>query len=247
MQLIASAQKDDYRCIPDATTWQANPEAAYCHYTSNETLTGLEFSGVPTGIQAPLVCDMTSSIFSQPFDISKFGMVYAGSQKNMGLAGLTLVIVRKDLIQPPHPLTVPALSYQAQFEQASLLITPPTFTWYVCGLIVQWLKKQGGLAAIGKINQRKANKLYQVIDNNADIYHNQINPVNRSRMNVFFKLPNKDLEDLFIAQAEKKDLMALRGHRVTGGIRACIYNHVPESSVDALVDFMTDFANERAS
>lgn len=229
------------REIPQHQQWQLNPQAAYVYYTANETIEGIEFHRVPEVGSVPLVCDMTSCIMAEPIDIKRFGLIFAGTQKNLGIAGMTVVIVREDLMQQPSALTPMAYNYLTQAEQKSILITPPVFAWYVLGLILQWLKKIGGLTAIASINQRKAEKLYATIDQ-YDCYQNSIAKSCRSRMNVIFNMTNKAIEDSFLQQAEAADLFYLRGHKVFGGVRASIYNAVSEQAVDTLVEFMRDFA-----
>jgi len=215
------------------------PGAAYLHCCSNETISGAQIKEFPVS-DAPLVSDMSSDILSRPLDISKFGLIYAGAQKNLGPAGVTLVIVRKDLMERA-PDTIPAIfQYKSHAAANSLLNTPPTFGIYLLSLVTRWLKDQGGLAAMTEINDRKSNALYSAIDA-SEFYTGTAVPENRSTMNVTFRLPTEELEAEFIKQAAAKDMDGLKGHRSVGGVRASIYNAFPEEGVDALISFMKEF------
>jgi phosphoserine aminotransferase len=239
--VVADGAAGNYTDVPDRAGWKLTPGAAYVHYCPNETIGGLEFHDVPDVGSVPLVADMSSTILSRPVDVRRFGMIYAGAQKNIGPAGLVLMIVRRDLLERV-PDTVPnILRYASQAKEGSMLNTPPTFSWYVAGLVFDWLKRQGGLARMGEINQRKAQKLYQAIDGSG-FYRNPVAPSRRSWMNVPFTLPNAELDASFLAEAEKAGLSELKGHRSVGGMRASIYNAMPEAGVDALISFMQDFA-----
>ncbi len=241
VQVIADATPSHWRNIPAPATWKTLANAAYCHYTPNETIQGLEFSYIPDRGDIPLVADMSSTIFSRPLDVSKFGVIYAGAQKNIGPSGLTLVIVRDDLIAKPLAQTPQLLRYQTYAEHDSMFNTPPTFSWYLSGLVFKWLKAQGGLETMAVINQRKAQKLYQFIDGH-DFYANHVEPAFRSWMNVPFTLADDSKEKLFLQESQQAGLLNLKGHRIVGGMRASIYNAVPEAAVDALIAFMQDFA-----
>lgn len=243
--VAATSADSGFTTIPEAAGWQCGSDAAYLHYTPNETIHGVAFNGVPPVAGATLVADMTSSILSEPVDVSGFGVIYAGAQKNIGPAGLTVVIVREDLLGRASPLTPKVYDYRRQADAGSMVNTPPTFAWYVSGLVFRWLKEQGGLAAIGAVNRRKAEKLYRAIDDSGGFYRNPVDPPYRSRMNVPFTLADSSLDDTFLREAESNGLYALKGHRAVGGMRASIYNAMPEAGVDALVDFMTNFHSNR--
>ena len=226
--------------VPDADSLEISPDAAYLHYTPNETIQGVEFPYVPESGEVPLVADMSSTILSRPVDVSRFGIIYAGAQKNVGPAGLTLVIVREDLIGHA-PESCPAmLNYKTHADAGSMYNTPPTFAWYLAGLVFKWLKEQGGLEVMAVINERKAEALYAAIDE-SDFYHNPVDPECRSWMNVPFTLANPELDSLFLEEASKAGLETLKGHRSVGGMRASIYNAMPEEGVQALIDFMKEF------
>jgi len=233
--------QDHLAYIPDQDHWAVDENAAYLHYTPNETIAGIEFQWVPKTGNVPLVADMTSMIASRPVNVSDFGIIYAGVQKNLGQAGMTVVIIRDDLIKEPFILTPSLYSYQLQAEHHSFYNTPPTYTWYITGLVLAWLKRQGGLEAIYQLNIRKANTLYSVIDEYNDFYINSIRPDCRSIMNVMFHLKDEKRTVDFLQQAEAIGLTNLRGHRVSGGVRASIYNAMPEAGVKLLADFMRDF------
>ncbi len=242
VNIAAKTQHQDHLAfIPHQNAWQINSDAAYLHYTPNETIDGLQFHWVPQTGNVPLVADMTSMILSQPIDVSQYGIIYAGAQKNIGQAGITVVIIRDDLIGDPLPHTPTLYSYKLHAEHHSFYNTPPTYSWYIAGLVLAWMKRQGGVSAIYEKNKRNAAKLYAVIDDNQDFYLCKIMPENRSMLNVMFYLANEQLTPVFLEQAEKLGLTNLRGHRVSGGVRASIYNGMPEKGVDILADFMRDF------
>ncbi|MHB1220497.1 MAG: 3-phosphoserine/phosphohydroxythreonine transaminase [Gammaproteobacteria bacterium] len=227
--------------IPPQDTWQLNEEAVYVHYTPNETIDGLEFNWVPDTGKVPLVADMSSMILSRPIDVTQYGIIYAGAQKNIGQAGITVVIIREDLIKDPLP-NIPSLySYKLHAEHHSFYNTPPTYSWYIAGLTFAWMKKHGGVDAFYAVNQCKAAKLYSVVDQYSDFYVSRIVPECRSMMNVMFYLQDEALTPIFLEEATQAGLTNLRGHRVSGGVRASIYNAMPEAGVDALAEFMTDF------
>ena len=238
---IKALAHDGVFSITEPATWHLNPRAAYCHYTPNETIGGVEFGYVPEVGEVPLVADMSSTILSRPIDVEKFGLIYAGAQKNIGPSGLTLVIVREDLLEQAQPGTPSMLRYKLHADNGSLYNTPPSFGWYLAGLVFKWLKAEGGLEVIGQRNQRKAQKLYDYIDGSG-YYSNPIAVPCRSWMNVPFKLKDDALNSRFLVQAEEAGLTHLAGHRSVGGMRASIYNAMPEAGVDALIDFLKDFA-----
>ncbi|WP_445116244.1 3-phosphoserine/phosphohydroxythreonine transaminase [Acinetobacter sp. WZC-1] len=226
--------------IAEQSTWHLSDHPAYVHYVENETIGGLRFAGIPE-VNAPLVCDMSSCILSAPQDVSKFGLIYAGAQKNIGPAGLTLVIVREDLLDQARADIPGILKYSAQAKNDSMVNTPSTYAWYLSGLVFEWLLEQGGVDAIHQRNLEKAGLLYGYIDS-SEFYHNPIALQNRSIMNVPFTLADAALETQFLQQAEENHLLNLAGHRSVGGMRASIYNAVPLEGVQALVHFMDDFA-----
>ncbi len=243
--LVASGSQSGYTALPPRDSWRIDADAAYFHYASNETIGGLQLHQPPEVGDLPLVADMSSDILSKPIDVSRFGLIYAGAQKNIGPAGLALVIVREDLLGAPLPGTPNIFDYARQAARDSMLNTPPTFAWYLAGRVFQWLLEQGGLAAIERINRRKADKLYAAIDG-SDFYHNPVDPACRSRMNVPFTLARPELDARFLAEAESAGLVALKGHAAAGGMRASIYNAMPEEGVDALVGFMAEFERRHA-
>ncbi len=243
VNVVASAEANGFTAVPDPALWHPETDAAYLHYTPNETIGGLEFDFIPETGGVPLVADMSSTILSRPLDVSRFGLIYAGAQKNIGPAGLTLVIVRRDLLGRARPETPSVMNYGAVADNASMLNTPPTFAWYLAGLVFRWLKSQGGLESMGRINQHKADRLYSFIDG-SDFYANPIEPRFRSWMNVPFTLADESLNDRFLARAQERGLLNLKGHRSVGGMRASIYNAIPEQAIDALTAFMADFEKE---
>ncbi|WP_019022084.1 3-phosphoserine/phosphohydroxythreonine transaminase [Thioalkalivibrio sp. ALE23] len=245
VNIVASSQAEGYASIPERSTWKLDPNAAYVHYTPNETIGGVEFHEVPDVGDKPLVADMSSTILSRPIDVSKFGVIYAGAQKNIGPAGVTVVIVRKDLLERDKGQVPAVLDWKLQADNDSMYNTPPTFGWYFAGLVFEWLLEQGGLEKMAEINQRKADKLYRFIDNSA-FYRNPVEPSARSWMNVPFILADDSLDGPFLKEADAAGLSSLKGHRSVGGMRASIYNAVPEEAVDALIEFMADFEERHA-
>jgi phosphoserine aminotransferase len=229
-----------FTTVPDAGGVEVSADAAYVHYTPNETIEGVEFGYVPETGDVPLVADMSSTILSRPVDVSRFGIIYAGAQKNIGPAGLTIVIVRDDLIGSPIDGTPAMFDYATHAKAESMYNTPPTYGWYLAGLVFQWLKRQGGLAGMAAINARKARRLYAAIDG-SDFYANPVDPACRSWMNVPFTLADPGLDGEFLKQASAAGLETLKGHRSVGGMRASIYNAMPEAGVDALIAFMAEF------
>jgi len=244
VNVAASSESTKFTTIPPRDTWKLDPSAAYVHYTPNETIGGVEFDWIPVTGEVPLVADMSSTILSRPLEVSRFGLIYAGAQKNIGPAGLTVVIVRKDLVGETLAGTPSMFDYQQHADNGSMLNTPPTYGWYLAGLVFQWLKEQGGLEAMALINQRKAGKLYAAIDA-SEFYQCPVDVECRSRMNVPFTLADASLDADFLAGAKAAGLLSLKGHRSVGGMRASIYNAMPEAGVAALVDFMKEFERTR--
>ncbi|MCB1736646.1 MAG: 3-phosphoserine/phosphohydroxythreonine transaminase, partial [Gammaproteobacteria bacterium] len=238
--IAGSSEARNFTTVPGQGELTLNANAAYVHYTPNETIGGVEFPYVPETGDVPLVADMSSTILSRPVDVSRFGLIYAGAQKNIGPAGLTIVIVRDDLIGETLCDTPTMLDYKVAADNDSMYNTPPTYSWYLAGLVFKWLKGLGGLAGMAEINQRKAGKLYAAIDG-SDFYANPVDPNCRSWMNVPFTLANPDLDATFLTEAKAQGLTTLKGHRSVGGMRASIYNAMPEAGIDALVAFMADF------
>ncbi len=241
VNVCASSEDTNFTTVPALSEWRLDAEAAYVHYTPNETIGGVEFPWIPETGAKPLVADMSSTLLSRPLDVSRFGVIYAGAQKNVGPAGLTIVIVRDDLLGHTAPNAPSLFDYQKQADNGSMMNTAPTFSWYMAGLVFAWLKQQGGLATMAEVNQRKANKLYACIDESGGFYRNPVEPSCRSWMNVPFTLADASLDSEFLQQAGRADLVALKGHRSVGGMRASIYNAMPEAGVDALVGFMREF------
>jgi phosphoserine aminotransferase len=240
VNVAASSEESKFTTVPAQNDWSLNPDAAYVHYTPNETIGGVEFPFVPDTGNVPLVADMSSTILSRPVDVSRYGVIYAGAQKNIGPAGLTVVIVRKDLMGNPSAGTPTMFDYQVQAENGSMYNTPPTYSWYLAGLVFAWVKEQGGLAKMAEINKRKADKLYAAIDDSG-FYANPVDPVSRSWMNVPFTLANPELDSVFLEESKEEDLTTLKGHRSVGGMRASIYNAMPEEGVNNLIAFMAEF------
>lgn len=237
---VAASGEPDLMHVPAQSEWQCSDDAAYVHYTPNETISGVEFHWIPEVGDKPLVADMSSTLLSRPIDVSRYGLIYAGAQKNIGPAGVTLVIVRDDLIGEALPQTPNVWDYKQQADADSMLNTPATYPLYVAGLVFEWLKGLGGLEAMAEINERKARKLYDAIDASA-FYSNPVDPQCRSWMNVPFVLADSSLDGTFLEEAEAAGLTTLKGHRSVGGMRASIYNAMPEEGVDRLVEFMADF------
>jgi phosphoserine aminotransferase len=240
VNVAADGAATKYTSIPAPATWRLRPDAAYVHYTPNETIGGVEFHSVPETGNVPLVADMSSTIMSRPVDVTRFGVIYAGAQKNLGIAGVTVVIVREDLLGRARRETPTVIDYRAQAADKSLLNTPATFVWYVLGLTLEWVRAQGGVVAMAERNAAKARRLYAAIDGSR-LYSNPIDPPARSWMNVPFILADANLDKVFLAEAAGAGLANLKGHRSVGGMRASLYNAMPESGVAALVDFMADF------
>ena len=240
LNLAADASANGFTDVPDEAEWARSNDAAYLHYTPNETIHGVEFPYVPDAGAVPLVADMSSTLLSRPLDVTGFGVIYAGAQKNIGPPGLTLVIVREDLLGRSRAGTPVTLDYEANARAGSMLNTPPTFAWYMAGLNFAWLLEQGGLEIMADRNQRKATRLYAAIDESG-FYTNSVQPRYRSWMNIPFVLTDSKLDKKFLEDALAEGLANLEGHRSVGGMRASIYNAMPEEGVDALVGFMQEF------
>lgn len=243
VNVAASAEPYSYFDIPGQHDWQLSEQAAYVHYTPNETIGGLEFNWIPETGDVPLVADMSSTLLSRPLDISRFGLIYAGAQKNIGPSGLVVVIIHEALLGRVRQACPTMLNYQVAADNGSMYNTPPTLAWYLSGLVFQWLKAQGGLEGMAEINQRKQQRLYDYIDA-SDFYANPVATTARSWMNVPFRLVDEKLDKAFLAGAEARGLLNLKGHRSVGGMRASIYNAVPEAAVEALLAYMVEFEKE---
>jgi phosphoserine aminotransferase len=240
VNIVSSAQAEKDTTIPAEATWQRDRQAAYLHYTSNETIGGVQFPFIPQS-DVPLVADMSSDFMSRPLEVNRFGLIYASAQKNIGPAGLTLVIIREDLLGHAVANTPTMLNYKTFADTNSLYNTPPAFAIYVAGLMFKWLKRQGGLRTMATLNHAKSRLLYEVIDQSEGFYQGLVAQPYRSQMNVTFHLPTPALESTFLAEADSHQLLHLRGHRAAGGIRASIYNAMPLEGVKVLADFMRDF------
>lgn len=240
VNIAATTEADKFTRVPTPEEIKLDANAAYVHYTPNETIGGVEFHWIPEVGEVPLIADMSSTILSRPVDVSKYGIIYAGAQKNIGPAGLAVVIIRDDLIGKAKDFTPSMFDYKIHAENDSMYNTPPTYTWYLAGLVFKWVKAQGGLANMAELNERKASKLYGAIDNSS-FYANPVEISSRSWMNVPFTLANPDLDSVFLSEAKNTGLVTLKGHRSVGGMRASIYNAMPEAGVDALIAFMADF------
>ncbi|NKB99691.1 MAG: 3-phosphoserine/phosphohydroxythreonine transaminase [Pseudomonadales bacterium] len=244
VKVVGSSKDESYGFIPDPAQWQTRPDAKYLHICSNETIGGLQFKSFPEK-SVPLVADMSSDILSRPLAIDRFDLIYAGAQKNIGPAGLTVVIVKKGLCGNARPETPTFLDYATQADADSMSNTPPTYAWYLAGLVFAWLKEQGGLEGIAKLNERKAGKLYSAIAA-SNFYRAPVDKPYQSDMNVPFTLANAELDADFLQGAQARGLLNLKGHRSVGGMRASIYNAVPEAAVDVLVDYMAEFEQTHA-
>lgn len=242
VNLVADGRGLNYQSVPDRHTWQTTDNASYFHYCANETIHGIQLFEPPK-VSAPLVADMSSSILSHPIDVNDYGVIYAGAQKNIGPAGLVIVIIREDLLGHASDWCPALLNYQTQVDADSMSNTPATYSWYLAGLVFEWLKAQGGVEQIAKINQQKAKLLYDAIDG-SDFYHNGIDAQYRSIMNVPFTLADAMLDNVFLAKAKQQGLLNLKGHRSVGGMRASIYNAIGLDWVEQLVAFMQDFEKQ---
>lgn len=240
VNVAASSEDANFTYAPRQDQWKLDPNAAYVHITSNETIGGVEFHWIPETGNVPLVADASSHILSRPMDVSRYGLIYAGAQKNIGPAGLTIVIVREDLIGQAMPVTPDVFNYKVQAEADSMINTPPTYAIYIAGLVFQWLKKLGGLSKMEEINVAKAALVYDYLDQ-TEFYHSPVAREDRSRMNIPFTLRNPALDEAFLKQAKEHGLTQLKGHRSVGGMRASLYNAMPPEGVKALVEFMREF------
>jgi len=247
VEVVASSETEAFSHIPPIDTWRIPDQAAYVHYTPNETIGGVEFHWIPAVGDIPLVADMSSTILSRPVDVSQFGVVYAGAQKNIGPAGLTLVIVRRDLLDRVREQTPSLMQYRVADKTGSMSNTPPVFAWYMAGLVFEWLLDNGGLPAQAERNQVKAQLLYDAIENSDGFYRNPVAAECRSWMNVPFTLARDELTPIFLQQSSAANLLGLKGHRSVGGMRASIYNAMDYDGVAALVEFMSQFRREHDS
>ena len=240
--VVCTSESSNFSNVPKETSWNCSENAAYLHYVANETIQGNALH-IPPKTNAPLISDMSSVILSEPIDISRFSLIYAGAQKNIGPAGLTICIIKNDFLKTASVELPGMLQYAKHAEADSMFNTPPTFAWYLSGKVFSWLKNKGGLDSIGEINKLKAKKLYDFIDN-SNFYSNPVNKENRSIMNVPFLLKKRDLDTEFLFEAENAGLLNLKGHRSVGGMRASIYNAIPIEAIDALINFMGDFQSK---
>lgn len=229
--------------LPEESALKFSADSAFVHYCDNETISGVEFNYAVQSDCSPVVVDMSSNILSREFDVSKFGLIYAGAQKNIGPSGVTLVIVREDLLGKADPKTSDVFNYELQSKNLSMVNTPPTFSMYMIDLVLTWLQNQGGVSAIEKINNEKAAMLYNIIDS-SDFYHNPVTKNARSRMNIPFTIVNPELDPIFLAKAKEQGLINLEGYRAVGGMRASIYNALPLEGVKVLCEFMSDFEKQ---
>ena len=244
VNVVCNSADKNFSYIPPFDSWQCDSNAAYLHYTSNETIGGVEFNSIPAAGDVPLVADMSSNILSRAVDVAKYGVIYAGAQKNIGQAGLCIVIVREDLLGNAPSNTPSMLNYKVHADNDSMYNTPPTYAIYIAGLVFKWLKRNGGVATIEQTNIAKAAMLYGAIDSSNGFYNCPVARADRSRMNVAFTLQNASLDSVFLKQAEQQGLLQLKGHRSVGGMRASIYNAMPLAGVQALVSFMSEFARK---
>ena len=244
VNIAASAEASNFTTIPPRDSWKLDRNAAYVHYTANETIGGVEFHTIPDVGDVPLVTDASSTLLSRPLDVTRFGLIYAGAQKNFGPSGLALAIIREDLLGRAGAKVPSMLDYKVHADSESMFNTPPTYAWYIAGLAFAWLKKNGGLEAMARINERKAKKLYDYIDASG-FYKNPVELAHRSWMNVPFTLADAGLDEEFLKGAKSAGLLQLKGHRSVGGMRASIYNAMPEGGIDALIDYMKAFVKSR--
>ncbi len=239
--VVASGEAGKFTSVPDRADWVFTPGAAYLHVTPNETIHGVEFETVPDVGDVPVVADFSSTLLSRPMDVSRFGLIYAGTQKNMGASGLTVLIARNDLLVRKSRPLANILTYAAHAKEHSLLNTPPSFPWYLTGLVLEWIDSEGGLSVMAARNRAKSEMLYSAIDNSGDFYKNPVDVRYRSWMNVPFTLHDAALDSAFLKESEAAGLLALKGHKAVGGMRASLYNAMPLAGVQALTDFMADF------
>ncbi len=240
VHIAASSEDQGFHCMPAQATWHLSAKPSYVHFCSNETIGGVECHWIPNTDRVPLVVDMSSNIMSKPIDVSRFGLIYAGAQKNMGPSGVTLVIVRRDLLGHALPMTPSAFNYQLQADNGSMYNTPPTYAIYIMGLVLAHIQREGGLLAMEEQNKAKSQLLYDFLDH-SQMFSNRVQISDRSRMNVTFYLSDESLNAEFLKGAEAKGMVQLRGHRIAGGMRASIYNAMPLSAVQKLRDYMFEF------
>ncbi len=242
VHVAADGEAGGFRDIPPRAQWQLSPDAAYVHITANETIHGVEFRDTPDVGEVPLFADFSSSIASEPLDVSRYGLIYAGAQKNLGPVGISVVIVRRELLARAGQPRADIFNYASHAARDSMLNTPPTWNWYLLGLTVKWMLDEGGVAEFARRNTEKARLVYGAIDGSGGYYRNEVAPAVRSRMNIPFFLPDERLDALFVSESKATGLLALKGHKAVGGIRASLYNAMPVAGAQALVDFMHDFA-----
>ena len=245
VNVIFDGKESSYTTLPEPASVKPSAGSDYLHITSNETIGGIQWKDWPDSGNIPMVCDMSSDILSRPVPVEKFGLIYGGAQKNLGPAGVTVVIIRDDLIERSSDDLTAYLSYAVHAGKNSLYNTPPVFSIYALKLVMEWLEKLGGTAAIEKINNEKADMIYSAIEESGDFYRSPVDPKYRSTMNVVFRLPTEELEKEFVSQAAEQGMIGLKGHRSVGGIRASIYNSFPKEGVEKLTEFMRDFAKRR--
>jgi len=245
VHVAATSEADGFRHVPPRAEWDVNRDCVYLHYTPNETIGGVEFHWTPEVGDIPLVADMSSMILSRPVDVSQHGLIYAGAQKNAGISGITLVIVRRDLLGGADPKTPSTIDYAVQTRQRSMANTPATFPWYITSLVFDWLEREGGVEEMARRNARKAEKIYAAIDGSS-FFSNPVALADRSFMNVTFFLADPALDGQFLTRAEEAGLVGLKGHRSVGGMRASLYNAMPEAGADRLVEVMREFERARA-
>jgi len=241
VHIAASGESSGFRKIPDPEEIRISPDAAYLHITSNETISGSQFQRYPDSGNVPLIADMSSDILSRPFDASRFALIYAGAQKNLGPSGVTVVIIREDMIQDAPKTLATMLKYETYAKNNSLYNTPPVYSVYMVNLVLKWIKRNGGIASMEQRNREKAKLIYDAIDRSGGFYEGLVEPESRSLMNITFKVKGEELEKRFLKEAEENGFVGLKGHRSVGHIRASAYNAVPYESCKALADFMTDF------
>ncbi|KAF1707935.1 3-phosphoserine/phosphohydroxythreonine aminotransferase [Pseudoxanthomonas kalamensis DSM 18571] len=241
VNIAADGEPGGFRDIPPRDSWKLSPDAAYVHITANETIHGVEFRDAPEVGEVPLFADFSSSIASEPIDVSKYGLIYAGAQKNLGPVGVAVVVVRRDLLQRQGQPRADIFDYRSHVARDSMLNTPPTWNWYLAGLVFKWMLAEGGVAEFARRNAEKARIVYAAIDGSGSFYRNHVLPEARSRMNIPFFLPDETLDARFVAESKAAGLLALKGHKAVGGIRASLYNAMPVAGAQALADFMADF------
>lgn len=241
VNVAADGEPGGFRDIPARADWRLSDDAAYVHITANETIHGLEFRDVPDVGAAPLFADFSSNIASEPLDVSKFGLIYAGAQKNLGPVGISVVIVRRDLLERAGQPRADIFDYRSHAARDSMLNTPPTWNWYLLGLTVKWMLDEGGVAEFARRNAAKSALIYQAIDGSGGFYRNDVATAVRSRMNIPFFLPDEELTARFVSESKQAGLLSLKGHKAVGGIRASLYNAMPLAGAQALADFMRDF------